>query len=316
MKGPESIVSTHKLTKRFGDRTVVDAINLEVRPGEIFGFLGPNGAGKTTTLRMILGLLSPTYGEVHLFGHLIRRRTPALHHRIGVVAETPVFYEDMTVEQYLLFFAQVFGVEDARARITMLLGRLDLHQHGGNLVPALSRGMQQKLALARALLPRPALLILDEPISNLDPRGIILVRELLEEQRALGVAILLSSHILSEVERSADRVGIISRGRLVAEGDMEYLRTRLGMERRLEIEFVGQSDAVRQALSGIEGVRQIDGSDGVMVVTLLSDSDLRPTISQAVTGAGGIVIGMAESQISLEEAFIRLTQDRVEQLAW
>lgn len=316
MKGPESIVSTHKLTKRFGDRTVVDAINLEVRPGEIFGFLGPNGAGKTTTLRMILGLLSPTYGEVRLFGHLVRRRTPALHHRIGVVAEIPIFYEDMTVEQYLLFFAQVFGVEDARARIAMLLERLDLHRHAGNLAPTLSRGMQQKLALARALLPRPALLILDEPISNLDPNGIILVRELLEEQRALGVAILLSSHILSEVERSADRVGIISRGRLVAEGDMEYLRTRLGMERRLEIEFVGQSDAVRQALSGIEGVRQIDGSDGVLVVTLLSDSDLRPTISQAVTGAGGIVIGMAESQISLEEAFIRLTQDRVEQLAW
>jgi ABC-type multidrug transport system ATPase subunit len=225
------VIEADGLTKRFGSRTAVDGLTLSAKPGEIYGFLGANGAGKTTTIRMLLGILRPDAGSVSICGRRVRFGDRVTHQLIGAVAETQHFYADMTCIEHLRFFASLFGVEQPGRRSDAVLAEVGLSDRGGDNAVSLSKGLQQKLALARALLHDPPVLLLDEPVSGLDPHGIREVRTILTRERDRGRLIFISSHLLSEVERTADRVGIMRHGRLVQEGTIaEVLRGHDSLE--------------------------------------------------------------------------------------
>jgi ABC-2 type transport system ATP-binding protein len=238
------LIEASGLTKRFGSRTAVDNLDLSVGPGQIYGFLGPNGAGKTTTIRMLLGILSPDRGTVAICGQPVRRGDRAARYLVGGVAEVQHLYSDMTCEAYLRFFANLYRIDLAARRAAEVLEIVGLRDRADDLALDLSKGLQQKLGLARALLHEPPVLVLDEPVSGLDPHGIREVREIICRERDRGRLIFLSSHVLSEIERTADRVGIMRRGRLVFEGSIADVTARYAT---LEDAFVSITGEVKPA---------------------------------------------------------------------
>jgi ABC-2 type transport system ATP-binding protein len=215
-----TVLEARGLHKRFGDIEAVRGVDLMIAEGETYGLLGPNGAGKTTTILMLLGIERPTRGRVHLFGQDLGSDYFAIKRRIGVVAEHQYLYDDMTAREYLRFFADLYHVDGADHRIEELLEAVDLRPFADVPARDYSRGMKQKLGLVRALIHDPDLLILDEPVSGLDPYGIVQVRTLIQEQNSQGKTVFISSHILSEVEHTAHRVGIINICELKAEDTM------------------------------------------------------------------------------------------------
>jgi len=308
----QPIVQTHDLTKMFGNFTAVDHVNLEVLPGEIYGFLGPNGAGKTTTLMMILGVLAATEGSVKIFGKPLEQDPFRLKRRIGVVIEAQNYYDDMTAWEYLMFFARIYEAEQGEKRARHLLERLNLWQWRDVVISGYSTGMQRKLSLVRALLHSPDLLILDEPVASLDPQGIRQVRELLMEEHAAGRTMLISSHILSEVERTTDRIGIIVRGRLVFEDTMENLRRRVSGERQIQVEFVEPVNGLSIYLKALPFVTNVEGTAERLVIYTRDDREYRGEVARAIAGQGAIVQEMRSIEPTLEEAFITITEAQVQ----
>ena len=314
----QPVVRTVGLVKRYRDGVnAVQDLDLTVRRGEIYGFLGPNGAGKTTTLLMLLGIEKPTSGRITLFGQVAPVDPFAVNLRIGVVGERQYLYEDLSAWEYLQLFGRLYKVADAKTRAAELLERLGLHEFRRLRARDHSRGMQQKLGLARALLHRPELLVLDEPVSGLDPQGIQQVRELLVEERARGTTILISSHILSEVERTADRVGILCGGRLVAEDTVARIGARLEPSPSIELDVEQFSSGLVDSLRLQPFVTAVDvatnGSpeQALLQVRVIQGSDYRRDISSLVASHGGLIVQMRERQLSLEDAFVRLTSDNV-----
>ena len=308
-------IAAEALTKRYGYRTAVDGIDLDVWAGEIFGFLGPNGAGKTTTLLMLLGILRPTSGSVRVLGQNMTDGALALKTRIGVVAEHQAVYGDMTADEYLGFFAEMYEAPRPVQRISELLAALDLAGRRRSRVNEFSRGMQQKLAVARALLHSPDLLIMDEPASGLDPHGIRQVRELIYEHKRAGKTVFLSSHILSEIEQTADRVAIIAHGRTVAQGGVDEIRSQLEPGGRYALECEGDEAAIRRALADVAAVREVRSDGRRLILRVSNGRDVRAEISRAVVAAGGLVLGINRLEMTLEEAFLTLTDEKVEHLA-
>lgn len=302
-------ISLDAVSKRFGAHTAVDGVSFQVRPGEIFGFLGANGAGKTTTILMLLGILPPSSGSIRILGQEMGERALTLKTRIGVVAEHQSLYGEMTAAEYLGFFADLYGVPNPRRRIKELLGALDLEDRTGSRVKTLSRGMQQKLATARALLHSPDLLVLDEPASGLDPRGISQLRDLITEQKRQGKTVFLSSHLLSEIEMTADRVAIIARGRIVMEGSMADIRRDLSPDTRYVLEYEGEDAVVLSSLRSVPDLRRAEPDGATIVLSVSSKDDARAAISRAVAAAGGVVLGLTRQEMSLEEAFLAVTHD-------
>lgn len=305
------IVKTHDLTKVYGSFTAVDHVNLELHRGEIYGFLGPNGAGKTTTLMMLLGVLAPSAGTAEIFGKHLADDPFALKRRIGVVIEAQNYYDEMTAWEYLMFFAKLYEAENAEKRARQLLERVNLWQWRDVVIGGYSTGMQRKLAVVRALLHAPELLILDEPVASLDPHGIRQVRELLMEEHAAGRTILISSHILSEVERTTDRVGIIVRGKLLFEDTMENLRRRVTGERRIEVELVEPANGLMADLRALPFVTGVGGDALNLAISTRDDRDYRATVARVIAGHGAIVQAMRTIEPSLEEAFITITEAQV-----
>lgn len=306
------MIRTENLCKRYGSFAAVEGLDLHVHTGEIYGFLGPNGAGKTTTLMMILGIIRPTSGRVEVLGRPFDGSSFALRRRMGVVAEDAWQYDEMTAYEYLAFFARLYRVEQPGPAIQSLLERTDLWERRQVLVGGYSRGMRQKLNLCRALLHDPELLILDEPVSGLDPNGIRQVRELLVEENRRGRTILLSSHILSEIEQTAHRVGIIAGGRLLAEDSVAGLRARLGEGQRIEIEFQQTSDDLRRQLEALPFMRKVDElSPNRWLLATSAGDDRRPELARFLAGQGVLVVGMRLLERSLEEAFVTITDAAV-----
>ena len=220
------MIETRSLTKRFGARIAVEGLDLRAGPSQIYGFLGPNGAGKTTTIRLLLGILTPDAGSVQVCGRAVRRGDRAGRCLVGAVGEVQHLYGDMSCTAYLRFFAALYGIDDAHARVAAMLDLVGLGDRALDRAIDLSKGLQQKLGLARALLHDPPVLVLDEPVSGLDPHGIREVREILCRERDRGRLVFLSSHVLSEIERTADRIGMLRQGRLVFEGRVEDVMAR------------------------------------------------------------------------------------------
>lgn len=235
------MIEAEGLTKRFGSRVAVDGLDLNARGGEIYGFLGPNGAGKTTTIRMILGILRPDGGSVSVCGRPVRRGDRDARMLIGAVAEAQYLYSDMTCEEYLRFFASLYRVARPGDRVAEVLADVGLADRAGDRAVDLSKGLQQKLGLARALLHDPPVLVLDEPVSGLDPHGIREVREIICRERDRGRLVFFSSHVLSEVERTADRIGIMRQGRLVFEDSIGGVMARYSTLEEAFVSITGEA---------------------------------------------------------------------------
>ncbi len=311
------MIETRELTKRYGARLAVDSVSLRVGAGQVYGFLGPNGAGKTTTILLLLGILQPDAGEARIAGERIARGNLAVRRLIGAVSESQHLYGDLSVQEYLEFFGRLYQVQDCPRRIQAVLEEVGLQERRADRAVHLSRGLQQKLGLARALLHDPPVLILDEPVSGLDPHGMREVREIIVRERDRGRCVFLSSHVLSEVERTADRVAILHRGRLVAEDAAARVCDRLADDVQVEVDLDQPADHFVSAVRGVGGVRSASAANGTLLVSLSRAHavEARRALSLALTGAGGVIVGMRERRATLEEAFVTLTDARVSELA-
>jgi ABC-2 type transport system ATP-binding protein len=311
------VITTERLTKEYGSHVAVADLDLDVRAAEIYGFLGPNGAGKTTTIHMILNLLQPTRGRVLLFGEPLTPGSFAFRRQIGVVAEEPVELAQVTGWELVQYFARLNGVARPEPRMEELFHALDLWEARDALAHDYSRGMRQKLSLIRALVHEPRLLILDEPVSGLDPHGIRQVRELVHAYRDRGGTVFISSHILSEIERSADRIGILHQGRLLIEDSLAGLRRRIGRGQRFVVELDSLPQPLLTRLGKEPAVLELQvAENGRQIEMVLEDhADVRPAISQIITASGGIILRMESEEMSLEEAFVTITDQNVSRLA-
>lgn len=305
------MIRTQNLTKKYNEFKAVDNLSLEVKEGEIYGFLGPNGAGKTTTILMLLGILKPTQGEVYLFGQNITKDFLSIKKKMGVVSEKQYLYKEMTAGEYLNFFADLYGVKNRKKKIDQLLEAVNLLEVRNRKLGAFSRGMQQKLGFARALLHDPQLLLLDEPVSGLDPTGIKQIRDLIEQENKKGRTIFISSHLLSEVERLCGKVGIINKGRLLAEDTMDNLRKRLTDVVELEIELTEAKKKIIDTLAAFDFIKGLKREENLLTIKVKADKDYRAQISEAISQQGGVVLGIKKKEMSLEEAFITITEKNI-----
>ena len=309
------MIHTKNLTKEYDGFRAVDNLNLKVEKGQIYGFLGPNGAGKTTTILMLLGILKPTEGEIYIMGEPLNKNPLNIKRRIGVVSEKQYLYKDMTAWEYLNFFADLYGVKNKEKRIDELLSAVNLIDVKDRKLGAFSRGMQQKLGFTRALLHDPDLLLLDEPVSGLDPTGIKQIRDLIEEENKKGRTVFISSHLLSEVEKLCSKVAIINKGKLLAEDSMDNLRRKLTDFVQIEVELTEVSKDILDTLRSFDFIKEIHQEKNVLTLKVTTDKDHRADISKAIAQKGGVVLGIKTLGISLEEAFITITQKNISLLA-
>ena len=291
------VIETSALTKRFGETVAVERLDLRVRRGEVYGFLGPNGAGKSTTLRMLLGLVQPTSGSASVLGAAPGSQESLA--RIGAMIEGPAFYPFLSGRDNLRVLARYAGV--AESRIGAVLAVVDLTARAGDRVSAYSMGMKQRLGIAAALLKDPELLLLDEPTNGLDPAGMAEMRGFIRSLGEGGRTVLLSSHLMGEVEQVCDRVGVIRDGALVAEGTVEELRGSAGL--RLRAEPVSTATEVLWSLPSVEALSR---DDGVLRVT--ADVAQAAAINRALVEAGIAVSELRTQQSSLEDVFFALTE--------
>ena len=312
-----AVIQTRNLTQSFADFDAVKDVTLTVEPGEIYGFLGPNGAGKTTTIMMLLGLLPPTRGEARVFERPAVVRDFDTRRRIGVVGEQQAFYDDMSAREHLRFFGRLYRVADAETRTAQLLERFNLSPAADARAADFSRGMKQKLGFARALLHDPDLLILDEPVSALDPRGVVEIREALLEETRRGKTVFISSHLLTEVEQLAHRIGIMNKGQLIVEDSLDNVKRQLQPEVRLRIELTASPAPMLPRLTELPGVTSLEIAETYLSLSLKA-TDLaaaKARVSRAIVEAGGVIIDMQTEEMSLEEAFVAITDQNVAQLA-
>lgn len=299
MESSDLVVETNALTKRYrAGSLAVDSLNLRVRRGEIYGFLGPNGAGKTTTLRMLVGLIRPTSGSAVVAGH--RPGASAGLRRIGAVIENPAFYPYLTGRDNLRVIARYTGISDPAVEVA--LEEVDLLAAAGDRYGSYSQGMKQRLGVASALIKEPQLLILDEPTNGLDPQGMVEMRGLIKSLGAAGYTVLLSSHLLAEIEQICDRFGVIQNGRLIAEEDLDDAR-RAGLLIRGT-----PAGTVRLALESVAGSKAVTVRDGAFVVS--ADHDQAAEIHRALVRAGVEITELRPAERSLEEVFLEMTGRR------
>jgi ABC-type multidrug transport system ATPase subunit len=292
------VIETTELTKRYGQRIVaVDQLGMQVRRGEVYGFLGPNGAGKTTTLRMLLGLVRPTSGSALVLG--AEPGSPASLARLGALIETPTFYPFLSGRDNLRVLARYAGAPESR--IEPVLDEVDLAARVSDRFGTYSLGMKQRLGIAAALLKDPELLILDEPTNGMDPAGMAEMRRFIRDLGRGRRPVLLSSHLMAEVEQITDRVGVISKGRLVGEGTVDELRGRESLFVRAEP--LDEAERVLGALRGIEQVARSDG--GLRIAT---DPAAAADINRALVEAGIAVGELRPERASLEKVFFELTE--------
>jgi ABC-2 type transport system ATP-binding protein len=308
-----AIVATHGLVKRY-DRTVaVAGLDLDIEAGEIFGLVGPNGAGKTTILRMLATLLVPTAGDAEIAGASVRRDPTAVRRVLGFMPDVFGVYDDMKVWEYLDFFARCYGLTAARRRrmIGDLLELVDLADKRETYVQGLSRGMQQRLCLAHALVHDPSVLLLDEPASGLDPRARVELRELLRELRTLGKTILISSHILPELEELCTSVAIVDRGVVLAQGRVAEIeqRLRVGAVLRIRVLAVGGAlEAARVHFAADADVASAELlGDGTIQIGFRGDDAASARLLREGVAAGLPIVTFARAASDLEELFLQVT---------
>lgn len=305
------MITVENLVKGYGRSKVraLDGLSLNVPERSIFGFVGPNGAGKTTTLRILATLLRPNSGLATIAGEDIIAHPERVRQLIGYMPDFFGVYDDLKVTEYLDFYGEAHGLGSGvrKRMITDLLALVDLEEKAGEYVDTLSRGMKQRLCLARCLMHDPQVLLLDEPASGLDPRARVEMRELVRELREMGKTVVISSHILSELAEMCTEVGIIDRGRLVASGPVDQVLARVQSGRMVVIRALSELEALAHCLRQQPGVRDVAVLDGHLEALIDGDAERLQRILQAAIAAGHAVYSFSEQTSSLEETFLRLT---------
>ena len=303
-----AVVETQNLTKRYHDKLAVNALNLTVQEGEIFGFLGPNGAGKTTTILMLLGLTEATSGRASVCGFDPTRESLEVKRRVGYLPENPGFYEDMSAAENLLYMARLNRIpdEEARRRTSEVLDQVGLSEDGRRLVREFSRGMKQRLGIAEVLVKKPKAVILDEPTLGIDPDGAIRILELIKGlNRERNLTVLLSSHQLQQVQEICSRVGIIVKGRLIVQGQMDELGRAILKERQWNflLEVGTGANGLENDLRAINGVDEIEKrSHGLF---LRCTRDVRPEVVSLLARKNLPLLQLRSEDPTLEEIYLK-----------
>jgi ABC-2 type transport system ATP-binding protein len=307
-------IQTSGLTRVYGRLVALDHLDLELQSGDVFGFIGPNGAGKSTTMKILAGLLAPTSGEARVLGRDVALHGDFVRRNIGYMPDFFGVYEDLTVTEYLDFFASAYGLprRDRRRIVADVLELTDLKYKEHAFVDSLSRGMQQRLGLARVLVHDPPILLLDEPASGLDPRARIEIRELLRELQRLGKTILVSSHILSELGEFCNKLGIIERGKLLVTGTIEDLMARARAHPVIAVRVTGQQEKAEAVLRSDRRVERVERNNGQLLVTLHDPSVHHHFLIERLVQSDIAIDSVAPQQLKLEDVFLRLTKGIVQ----
>jgi ABC-2 type transport system ATP-binding protein len=307
------MIEIQGLTKNFKKFTAVDHINLEVKSGDIFGFLGPNGAGKTTTIRMLTTILTPTSGTAKVAGHDIKSEAISVRKKIGLMPESPGFYQNMSALDILEFYAEFYGIPKAerKKKAIELMEMMGLSDFMRKKIKTYSHGMRKRVALAQALINDPELLILDEPTGGLDPRGTHSFRMMIKGLRDRGMTIFLSSHILPEVQQLCNRVGIINRGNIVAVDTIENLTSKIGAKGNRNVFVTGEgiTSGMLGQIQTLKGILAIQPYETGVNFVVNSQVDVSPEINRILVTGGARVRSVFLSEPSLEEVFLSLTGD-------
>lgn len=301
------VLEVRRLTRKYGTFIAVDNLDLTVDRGEIVGLLGPNGAGKSTALSMILGLLPVTSGEIRLFGNKPNCDSLSVRRRIAYVPENQSLYDEMTALSYVTFFQNLYRTSCDATEIDQLFDQAGLGDWKDVRIGQFSMGMKRKLSLIRALSTEPSLIVLDEPAANLDPHGVVQVREMLTSQRDLGAAILVSSHLLPEVEHLADRVIIMHHGRSILEGTSSSITRGLRGSSQILVEVSGDVHEVVATLGSLPYVTSITRTDNLLTVQTEGNGDPRQDISQRIHATGAVILRMQQTNSTLEDVFLEIT---------
>ncbi len=312
MVNMDSIIVVDDLCYRYGEHLAVDHLSFDAQPGEVLGLLGPNGAGKTTTVRLLNGLLEPASGQLSVMGVDPAAQGCELRRHTGVLTETPALYERLTALQNLTFFGTMAGMDapDREARITELLAFFGLSARAGDQVSTYSKGMKQRLALARALLHRPKILFLDEPTSGLDPEAAQSVHDLIESVSTQnGQTVLLCTHNLQEAERLCDRLVILDRGKLLAFGNLDELRQQYAPGLWVSIGFLNPlpgDDAVLKELAAFPGVLEVVSETNHTWAVRVTDKAVLPALVTRLVTLGAALTSLVPRQVSLKDIYFQL----------
>jgi len=304
------MIELKNVTVRFGSLTALNDLTLSIGQGEAFGYIGPNGAGKSTTMKILACLLRPTSGSASVDGLDVLKRGDEIRRIVGYMPDFLGVYDDLTVDEYLQFFAGAFGVakKKRRAVVDGVLELTDLTDKRDAMVESLSRGMQQRLGVARVLIHDPKVLLLDEPASGLDPRARIEMRTLLTELRKMGKTILISSHILSELHEMCSSIGIIEKGKLLFAGSLDEAFERAGTGERVALRIASKQDAAIEALRSDERVVSVRSEEELILVDLAPGQHGHHFLIEHVMTVGAEIISFAPREQKLEDVFLRLTK--------
>ncbi len=301
MKGNGHMIHIDGLTKRYGDVLAVNDLNLKIRKGEVFGFLGPNGAGKTTTIKSILGMILPNEGEISIMGRSVQKKRREAITRVGYLPEHLQLYKNLTGRETLEFFAELRGVE--KKKVDKLLNEVGLKEAGSRKVGGYSKGMAQRLALAQCLIGDPPLLILDEPTSGLDPEATTMVKKVVRNYADSGGTVFFSSHILPNVQEVADRVAIITNGKLRVIDSIDNLRDKLELPSRLELQLSVDHRNISKYLKDYSKVKSFRGKGRNVVISCRSQD--KTAIIRKIEDLGVKVVDFNYQEGDLEDIFLR-----------
>lgn len=301
------MITTRELTKVYDGKVAVEALTMEIRSGEIFGLLGPNGAGKTTTVRMLAALISPTSGEAVIAGYRVGEQDAAIRRLVGIVTEAPGLYERLSARENLEIYAKLYGVSNVARQVEKYLRLLELWDRRDDPVGTFSKGMKQKLALARALVHEPKVLLLDEPTSGLDPQMTKVVREFIADLKGQGRTILLCTHNLDEAERLCDRI-LVLKTRPIALDTPQALRRRL-FGRRIIVTLEAVTDRILECVRALDFVLDVQQEDRRLLIALSDPERQNPILVRALVEVGAAIRFLTEEEHSLEEIYLRLIEE-------
>ncbi|MCK5592676.1 ABC transporter ATP-binding protein, partial [Candidatus Bathyarchaeota archaeon] len=288
--------------------TAVNKLNLKVKTNTIHGFLGPNGAGKTTTIKLFVGLLKPDEGTISIFGQEVVGDRPDVRLRMGYMPELPKFPKHLTGYELLDIYGKMYGlnVQERREQVPRLLEMVGLEGRGNDRIGKYSKGMQQRIGIAQALINNPELVIMDEPSLGLDPVGMVEVREIMKAIVKRGMTVFISSHLLHEVQQVCSHITIINRGITLASDTLENLSNQLLGPSTLEVEVTKLTDVIVKNVKKVPFVSSISKEDNKLVIQVEKQEDVRPQVSEAVTKSGGVIVTMNLKERNLEDVFMKL----------
>ncbi len=301
------MIKTENLTKKFGDTLAVDNLSLDVSEGEVFGFLGPNGAGKTTTVRMLTSLIAPTSGTAIVNGYPIGKKDTEIRKTVGILTETPGMYDNLSAEFNLEVYADLYEVKDPKGQVEKYLRMLGLWERRHDEAGTFSKGMKQKLAIARALLHEPRILFLDEPTASLDPEASHLVHDFISELRKQGRTIFLCTHNLDEADRLCDRIGVFKTHLLVVDSPAN-LRSQL-FGRRVVFHLANGTETMAATVKALPFVHEARVIDHKLLVSLDDPETHNPEIVRLLVGSGADIQFVGELRHSLEDVYLQLVKD-------